>query len=397
MMLPRVQGVTLHNPTWSAFSFDRVLQYYDGPRLLLQQSRAGQLFLAWWSDSDGSVERWIYLPLSEHRLHEILSGTIPSLEGLHSPEDGCLFVVDKDPETDSIVQTVMTVATSLPPDALPRPSATLNIPVPVEVGDLPSREGTHILNVKMESKASDVTGRVSAKVASQLTGNLQRLIDALGQAKSGYPTPRGGIPESILNETRLDPVSTYRGSLGIRFETSQRDNLFGESLARSSLQGLFDLFDVGHQSSELTSQLTQLKSRVAKNYKDFLSTIETSLSATSLTWSQPGKPVYRQFLINDTSARNIIAQIEAVADLTQDNIALEATLVGANVRTLRFEVATLDTNERFEGLIHEDAISEVEGVTLNSSCRVILQPNLQINEVTGEERTTYTLLSIQLG
>ena len=394
-MLPSVRGVSLPNPPWSAFSFDRVLQYYDGPRLVLQKSRAGQLFLAWWSDSDDSVERWIYLPLSQHRLHEILSGAMPSLEGLHSPEDGCLFVIDKDPQTDSIIQAVMTVAAELSSDALPLSGARLNIPVPNEISDIPSREGVHVLTVKMESKPSDVTGRVSAKVASQLTGNLQRLVDALGQAKSGNPTSRGSISETILNETRLDPVGIYTGSLVVLLETSNRDNLFGESLAKSSLEGLFDLFEVGHEAAELASKLSELKSRVAKNYKDFLSTIESSLNAASLTWNQSGKPMYRQFFMNVASARNIIAQIDAATDLTQDNIVMEVTLIGANVRTLRFEVATLDTNEKFEGLIHEDAISEVEKLTLNSECRVILQPNLQVNEVSGEERTTYTLLDIQ--
>ena len=394
-MLPRIRGVTLPNPTWSAFSFDRVLQYYDGPRLLLQQSRAGQIFLAWWSDSDELVERWVYLPVSQHRLREILSGAMPSLEGLYSPEDGCLFVIDKDPHTDSIIQAVMTAATELPSDALPRSGARINIPVPAEFIDTPSREGAHILSVKLEGKPSDVTGRISAKVASQLTGNLQRLVDALGQAKSGYPTARGSIPETILNETRLDPVSINLGSLVIRLETSNRDDLFGESLAKSSLEGLFDLFEVGYEIAELASQLSELKSRVAKNYKDFLSTIESSLNAASLTWNQSGKPMYRQFFLNDASARSIIAQIDAATDLTQDNIALEVTLIGANVRTLRFEVATLDTSERFEGFIHEEVISEIEKITLNSECRVILQPNLQVSEVSGEERTTYILLEIR--
>ena len=251
------------------------------------------------------------------------------------------------------------------------------------------------MSVKLEGKPSDVTGRISAKVASQLTGNLQRLVDALGQAKSGYPTARGSIPETILNETRLDPVSINLGSLVIRLETSNRDDLFGESLAKSSLEGLFDLFEVGYEIAELASQLSELKSRVAKNYKDFLSTIESSLNAASLTWNQSGKPMYRQFFLNDASARSIIAQIDAATDLTQDNIALEVTLIGANVRTLRFEVATLDTSERFEGFIHEEVISEIEKITLNSECRVILQPNLQVSEVSGEERTTYILLEIR--
>ena len=394
-MISDVEGVILPNPPWKAFSFDRVLQYYDGPRLLLQRSESRQLYLAWWSDSDESTERWIYLPVSEHRLHEILSGEVPSLDGLKAPEDGCLFVVEKDLNEDSITRTILTDASALPSDALPREGARLNIPVPEDVGGLATRDRAHLLNLKMETNPSDPTGRVSAKVAGQLIGNLQRLLDAVGHAKSGEPTSRGGIPDSILDDTRLDPISIYTGSLGIRFETNKQDDLFGESTAKRSLEGLFDLFHVGHEAPALTLQLTELKARVAKNYRDFLSTIETSLSTASLSWSQPGQSDLRWVSLNQETARNIIAQIDSVTDLTRDNLNLEATFVGGNVRTLRFEIETLDTNERIVGSIHEDAISEVEGTRLNSSCRVILQPNLQVNEVTGEERTTYTLLGIQ--
>ena len=133
-MLPEIAGTSIPNPMWGGFSFERVLDYYDGPRLLLQRSLAGQLFLAWWSDSDASADRWVYLPLSEHRLASILSGEIPALEGLNNPEDGYIFVVDIDADTDSIVRTVMTTATALSDDTLPRPEARLDIPMPEEVG-----------------------------------------------------------------------------------------------------------------------------------------------------------------------------------------------------------------------------------------------------------------------
>ena len=322
-MISDVRGPILPHPPWRAFSLDRVLQYYDGPRLLLQRSQSKQLYLAWWSDSDESTERWIYLPVSERRLQEILSGEIPSLDGLNAPEDGYLFVVDKDLHTDSITRTVMTDASALPSDALPRQGARLNIPIPDDIAGLATRERAHVLNVRMEGKSSDPTGRIGAKIAGQLMGNLQRLVDAVGQAKADEPTSRGGIPDSILEATRLDPISTYAGSFGIRFETNKQDDLFGESLAKESLEGLFNLLDVGYQASELTAHLTELKARVSKNYKDFLSTIESSLSTASLSWSQPGTLDLRQISMNEETARNIIAQIESVADLTKDNLTLE--------------------------------------------------------------------------
>ena len=133
-MLPEIEGTAIPNPIWGGFSFERILDYYDGPRLLLQRSLAGQLFLAWWSDSDTSADRWVYLPLSEQRLHSILSGELPALDGLKNPEDGYIFVVDVDADSDSIARTVMTTSAALPDDTLPRPEARLDIPMPEEVG-----------------------------------------------------------------------------------------------------------------------------------------------------------------------------------------------------------------------------------------------------------------------
>ena len=74
------------------------------------------------------------MPLSEQRLASILSGETPALEGLKSPEDGYIFVVDMDADTDSIARTVMTTVAALPDDTLPLPEVRLDIPMPEEVG-----------------------------------------------------------------------------------------------------------------------------------------------------------------------------------------------------------------------------------------------------------------------
>ncbi len=135
-MLPEIKGVQISNFPWNDFAFERVLEYYDGPRLLLQRSQAGQLYLAWWNDADGSVDRWIYLPLSERRLHDVLSGAMPALGALNNPEDGNLLVVDIDVDHDSVVQTIVTTTKSIPQDSLPLEWSKLNIPVPEEISSV---------------------------------------------------------------------------------------------------------------------------------------------------------------------------------------------------------------------------------------------------------------------
>ncbi len=393
-MLPEVLGTKIPNTIWDNAAVERVLEYYAGPRLLFRKSHAGQLFLAWWSDSDETIERWVSLPVSAERLRNILSGQIASLDGLSNPEDGNLIVVDKQIESNLVVAATLATVEALPSDALPLAEARLNVPMPPEIDDIPSNDYAHRLSVRLESKPTDQTGRVSAKVVSQLTGNLQRLIDALGQAKEGNPTSRGSVPDSVRAQTQLDVVGSYSGSLGIRFESRAVDDLFGESLTRGSLDGLFELLEARNNLDELTAQLRTLKGRVAKNYKDFLSTIDVGIHLASLTWIGPRTNNPREALIDEQLARSIVAQIAVVEDSLQEEMVIEGNFIGGSLRTLRFEIQTRDSNERLTGTISDTARDGVEHITLGSPCRAVIWPELHIVEATGEERTTYTLMDI---
>ena len=126
-MLPPIAGTPLPRPPWWGFTLDEVLHYYDGPRLVLRRSDVGQLYLAWWNDADGSTDRWLYLPLSETRLWDILVGGLPCRDALDDPEDGYLLAIDAAGDIDDVVQTIVTNASALPRDSLPMPGVTLDV------------------------------------------------------------------------------------------------------------------------------------------------------------------------------------------------------------------------------------------------------------------------------
>ena len=132
-MLYPLSGKRISAPPWGCLAVDEVLMYYNGPRLLLQRSDAGQWYLAWWSDSDAELDRWIYLPLSVDRMAAVLSGQVECLDALRRPEGGQLLVVDIQVATDAVAQTVITDADAIPADARPLPGARLNIGLPPAV------------------------------------------------------------------------------------------------------------------------------------------------------------------------------------------------------------------------------------------------------------------------
>lgn len=124
-MLPAIKGTRLAEAPWHVFSFDTVLAYYDGPRMLLQRGKSGELYLAWWNDEDDAVERWICIPVGSDSLRAILSGRTTLRQAIDYPENGHLLVVDLDLDTDAVVQLVSTNSTTLPPETLPLPEAAL--------------------------------------------------------------------------------------------------------------------------------------------------------------------------------------------------------------------------------------------------------------------------------
>lgn len=102
-----------------------------------------------------------------------------------------------------------------------------------------TRERAHFLDVIIEGEA----GEIAAEVAGHVVGYLQRILDAIGQAEAGSPTSAGPIAQEIRGQTRLNVVGAFTGSLGFRFETDQQDSESEESLARRSLERLFDLLE----------------------------------------------------------------------------------------------------------------------------------------------------------
>lgn len=143
-MLPAIKGFQLAEAPWHEFSFDTVLAYYDGPRMLLQRGKSGEPYLAWWNDEDDAAERWVCIPVGSDNLRAILSGRTKLRQAIDCPENGQLLVVDLDLKTDAVIQLVSTDSTALPPATLPLPEATLALSestITEIIGDLPRNQG----------------------------------------------------------------------------------------------------------------------------------------------------------------------------------------------------------------------------------------------------------------
>ena len=297
--------------------------------------------------------------------------------------------VDVDLQSYEVEQAVMTSASSLPADTLPRPNARLNLPVPEDLGHPPSRERSHLLDITIEGE----TGRVAAEAAGKVIGRIQRLLDAIGQVYLEAPTSRGPVSNAVKGQTRLNLVGAYAGSLGLRFETDREDNETGDSLVRASLEALFELLELGSHASPSTFQEKSLSPRVAANYLNLLSTIQSSYPAR-LKWNRAGEEVLGECQITPDLATLLREKFESVSRNFQDNEHVHGKFFAGNARTLRFLFERSDLPGRLQVFVPRPLYNRVGHISLDVPYELVLQPILQVNNTTGEERTIYNLMSV---
>ena len=127
-MLSEVKGLELDidgsNEWWGSIlgcGNVGVLQYYDGPRLLMEKRSDGTYVLAWWRKDDEenlNISRWLYVPTTEANIRQLLLGEITSLDFMFTSREQFVFVVDMDFVEDKVVNVVMLEPIDVPKDLL---------------------------------------------------------------------------------------------------------------------------------------------------------------------------------------------------------------------------------------------------------------------------------------
>lgn len=105
---------------------ESILDYYDGPRLLLARSRTETRYLGIWVESVTQGERWLYVAVSTDRAADILAGRVALRDAFLDSEDGVVFdTLVGDSESSSSLRTVF--PDDLHPDDLPPPDDVLEV------------------------------------------------------------------------------------------------------------------------------------------------------------------------------------------------------------------------------------------------------------------------------
>ncbi|MEQ6378405.1 hypothetical protein RZN25_16455, partial [Bacillaceae bacterium S4-13-56] len=90
---------------------------------------------------------------------------------------------------------------------------------------------------------------------------------------------------------------------------------------------------------------------------------------------------------------NIYKILSEFSETSEEEVALNGRLVGANVRTKTFEINTSD-GEKITGRISKNALPEVASFVLDKQCKAIL---LKVTtKSSSKEKVSWTLKSISV-
>lgn len=104
-----------------------ILDEYDGPRLFVAINAVDTYFLAFWADRTDNAEHWLYVPVSERRLNELYSGSIPIRQAYLKPEEPVVYFITESLEIPGDFTCKALSPTELDVDFLPPPDDCLTL------------------------------------------------------------------------------------------------------------------------------------------------------------------------------------------------------------------------------------------------------------------------------
>lgn len=373
-----------------------VYEYYDKPVLLACKNAAGTIYLALWIDETTEADVWLYTSMSRTRFEYIRSGGLELRLAFTEAEDSLVFEV-RVPYISSKQATVTPLPVErVSSDVLPLPGEYLQLPTATLPAFEPSVQDRALQSqrefIKLSLNFAD-NARTEAPLKSlgKILETMQDTINAIAAALTGNPKAVGPIAHEIAQRNELSVVGFASGSFIVEITSAEPTSLLREFEAGSAIEEFIGLMNAGSNTGELNERLRSLRSRVASKYLEFLDAIQDGIVETRVDWASPDKERGGSAAISFEIATIALEAIKHLEEVSIEEIETIGTLIGANIRTKRFEIVSGD--RRFEGDIAEQAMFAASQATLSRIYAVTIRQTIT-SKIIGDPTVRQQLIAI---
>ncbi len=245
-----------------------------------------------------------------------------------------------------------------------------------------------VLQVRLLGKIAR-DGTIPLYLLSHLSTKIADALHAASQKmKNGRRVQR--ISPNIVELLNLRLADLAPGSTRLYITGDVAPDLFGYSLLESSLEEVFRLFRA-EDETELASSVSVVGIRSARDIRDFLTTVKSAELELELSWSAA-----------DARIRSWTGTYDSISKLSRSLGNFK--VVEPTQMRIAGEVVTLSSRGRFEifadgkmyaGTFPSDILPQVAGIHIGEQVSAVLERTVVINTVTGVQKDTFALVSVE--
>jgi hypothetical protein len=376
-----------------------VYDYYDGPRLFAAHNETGSLFLGYWADETETGEVWYYVAVSRKRLKFIRSGGIALRDAFLNAEDGVVTVVTFSKDSAA---THALLSTAIPEELLPPKDDRLKMatqtlptarPKPVEIARKAQREVMAVALKPAGYTRNEASIGLVAGTFNALQGTVQEIGLSLEERKANARLPFGRRSE-IERDTSLVAMGAFGGSFGVLVGAAVGADLFGESLIGDSIEQFSRLLNVRADEAWLRQLL---QPRVAARYRELFGRLAAGDSGLDFAWGSAKRGRGYEAAFNYWEVKRLAAVLSKTEITRTKEFSIRAKLVGANLRTKRYELLALEVYQKYSGKVEDTAVASLHQAILDATYNATIREIEETYVLTGEPSIKYSLIALAPG
>lgn len=253
-----------------------------------------------------------------------------------------------------------------------------------------ARRDKEVLDVSLSSDPTE-----AGSIPLGLLGSIgNHLAKALHQTSRFIErgTTGGAVPEEITQRLDLRLAGLRQGSTRLLITGNTAPDLFGRSLLEETLSNAFELLNAA-STDELTDAVAAVGEPGTNAFRELMKDLAGAGCSVEFDWNAPSGKRYR-WKGDPDHVQQLAGSLEGFKQEPPETLEIHGETVTLSSKG-RFEIRA-DSGESYPGTIEsEDVLKQVEALHIKQSVTAKVRAAKIRNRITGAERITYRLLSVE--
>lgn len=249
------------------------------------------------------------------------------------------------------------------------------------------RRQKEVFEVRLISNSMD--GSIPLSIISNLAKFISSAIYAGCQKVSRGVDARRRFSEDIIALIDLRLAGLAPGSTRLVLTGNTAPDLFGNSAMETCLERTFSLLS-SSTSEEMSENVAEIGSRTAKEINNFLKVLGNKSISCELTWASPANEIVK-WEADLTKIGSITSTLDKMRSPPPEHIPVLGEVAMVSLKG-QFEINSQEGT--YKGSFPSELLTKVKELHLGDTVEAIIEKSLIVNELTGTEKTSYSLLNV---